>query len=187
MKESTFWAEERPCLNCLLENDGIIPWSLFYMAHIAHGGQNNYHVKISLNWKEVPCQHHCFPCSLALQHAGLDMAPCEQHNGTQRIQSKTTKENKELERDGQGSAIRLGFNLRLGSPILLLCCYKHSEQPEIKNCHFCCSYQVEMLYFLTSLQTAAICPSSIQVSVTTSVKEPPAKYSMTTHSSSPTK
>lgn len=40
---------------------------------------------------------------------------------------------------------------------------------------------------LTSRQTAAIWPSSMQVSVTTSVKEPPAKYSMTTHSSSPTR
>lgn len=40
---------------------------------------------------------------------------------------------------------------------------------------------------LTSRQTAAICPSSIHVSVTTSVKEPPAKYSITTHSSSPTR
>ena len=33
----------------------------------------------------------------------------------------------------------------------------------------------------TSLDTEAICPSSIQVSVTTSVKEPPAKYSITTY------
>lgn len=32
----------------------------------------------------------------------------------------------------------------------------------------------------TSRQTAAICPSSIHVSVTTSVKEPPSKYSITT-------
>lgn len=35
-------------------------------------------------------------------------------------------------------------------------------------------------YCVTSLDTDAICPSSIQVSVTTSVNEPPAKYSITT-------
>lgn len=40
---------------------------------------------------------------------------------------------------------------------------------------------------LTSLQTAAICASSIHVSVTTSVSEPPARYSITTNSSSPTR
>lgn len=44
-----------------------------------------------------------------------------------------------------------------------------------------------LTWLLTSLQTAAIWPSSMQVSVTTSVNEPPAKYSITTHSSSPTK
>ena len=36
----------------------------------------------------------------------------------------------------------------------------------------------------TSLLTAAICPSVIQVSVTTSVRGPPPRYSITTHSSS---
>lgn len=45
----------------------------------------------------------------------------------------------------------------------------------------------EALGVVTSLHTAAIWPSSMQVSVTTSVREPPAKYSITTHSSSPTK
>lgn len=37
----------------------------------------------------------------------------------------------------------------------------------------------------TSRQTAAICASSMQVSVTTSVSDPPARYSITTNSSSP--
>lgn len=41
--------------------------------------------------------------------------------------------------------------------------------------------------FHTSLQTAAICASSMHVSVTTSVSEPPARYSITTKSSSPTR
>lgn len=41
--------------------------------------------------------------------------------------------------------------------------------------------------FYTSLQTAAIWASSIHVSVTTSVSEPPARYSITTNSSSPTR
>lgn len=40
---------------------------------------------------------------------------------------------------------------------------------------------------LTSLHTAAIWASSMQVSVTTSVKDPPARYSITTQSSSPTR
>lgn len=39
----------------------------------------------------------------------------------------------------------------------------------------------------TSLQTAAIWASSMHVSVTTSVSEPPARYSITTKSSSPTR
>ena len=38
---------------------------------------------------------------------------------------------------------------------------------------------------LTSRHTAAICDSSMQVSVTTSVRGPPFKYSITTHNSSP--
>lgn len=39
----------------------------------------------------------------------------------------------------------------------------------------------------TSLHTAAIWASSMHVSVTTSVREPPARYSITTKSSSPTR
>lgn len=42
-------------------------------------------------------------------------------------------------------------------------------------------FKLVLLKEITSLQTAAICPSSIHVSVTTSVRDPPAKYSMTTY------
>lgn len=47
------------------------------MTHITHARQNNHHVKIPPNQKEVPCQHHCFPCSLRLQNAVLNMAPVD--------------------------------------------------------------------------------------------------------------
>lgn len=45
----------------------------------------------------------------------------------------------------------------------------------------------QRLCIFTSRHTAAIWASSMQVSVTTSVNEPPARYSITTHSSSPTR
>lgn len=84
MKATTFWTEGGPCLNCLLENDWIIMCSILYMDYIAHTRQNNCHVKIPPSQKEVPCQHYCFPHSPRLQHAGLDMAPHEWHNRTQK-------------------------------------------------------------------------------------------------------
>lgn len=49
--------------------------------------------------------------------------------------------------------------------------------------HFCAVFEKNP----TSLQTAAIWASSMHVSVTTSVREPPARYSITTKSSSPTR
>ena len=64
---TTFGAEGSPRLNYILEKDGIIVWSVFLHGSFAHSRQNNYHVKIPSNQKEVPCQHYCFPGSLKIK------------------------------------------------------------------------------------------------------------------------
>lgn len=113
--ESNNWAEGGPCLNCLLENDGII------VVCVSRGSRCMWRTK-SLVCKNSPklgktsmppLLFSVFPktitCRLSIHLVnGIDPQ--------QKIYSKITRMYNRLGREGQESAVRKGFKLKLGSP-----------------------------------------------------------------------